>query len=337
MSHTDIHLITLSGKGKTFECSESDLILEGGLRHGLAIRYECSNGTCGVCKAKLIKGNIKKVKHHDYALSTDKIDNNEFLMCCHVPKSDVEIELDLIGDVRSILVQEIQTKIKDIHFTDNNMAIVTLRTPRSKILQFMSGQDVELSFKGAVSRYPIASCPCHGMELEFHIRKLEVDKFSQAIFSNAIKAKTNIDLLGPKGVFILKEASDKPMVFIAWDAGFAPIRSLIEHVFSLEMPNSVHFYWAYPAVDPQPYFDNHAQSWRAVMDDYHYQTIGCEFDRNSDNDCHKVAKQIYDALDLDLINRSEIYISAPGEVLIYLGELLLENGLNESQLIGSPI
>jgi len=73
------------------------------------------------------------------------------------------------------------------------------------------------------------------------------------------------------------------------------------------------------------------------MDDYHYQTVACEFDRSNENDCHKVAKQIYDSLDHDMVNQSEVYISAPAEVLIYLGEFLLENGLNESQLIASPI
>lgn len=329
--------VQLNKNKQNFECPEHNSILKGGLRHGLAMRYECSNGTCGVCKARLINGDIKKIKHHDYALSADELDNQEFLMCCHAPGSELELEVDLIGDVRSIPVQEIQIKIKNIHFVSDDMAIVSVRTPRSKTLQFMAGQDVELSFKGVVSRYPIASCPCHGMELEFHIRNIKANKFSQLVFSKQIKDKSKLDLTGPKGVFVLKETSTKPMVFIAWDGGFAPIRSLVEHAFALEMSNPMTFYWAYPASDPAPYFDNHAQSWHAVMDDYHYQTVACEFDRSNENDCHKVAKQIYDSLDHDMVNQSEVYISAPAEVLIYLGEFLLENGLNESQLIASPI
>ncbi|MDC0430410.1 2Fe-2S iron-sulfur cluster-binding protein [Candidatus Thioglobus sp.] len=337
MNHSDLYQVKLQGQEKLFECAHSDSILDGGLRHGLSMRYECSNGTCGACKAKLVKGDIKKIKHHDYALTAKEIDNQEFLMCCHAPSSNLELELDLIGDVRLIPLQKIQTKIKDIRFVNENMAIVSLRTPRSKNLQFMAGQDVELNFKGVVSRYPIASCPCHGMELEFHIRNLDIDEFSKLIFSHKIKDKDKVDLTGPKGVFVLKETSDKPMVFIAWDGGFAPIRSLVEHAFSLEMPNPIYFYWAYPSVEPRPYFDNHAQSWNAVMDDYYYQPIACEFDRNSHNDCHKVAKQIYDSLNHDIVNQSEVYISAPAEVLIYLGEFLLENGLNDTQLIASPI
>jgi len=329
--------IQLKKNKRNFECSENDPILEGGLRHGLSMHYECSNGTCGACVAKLIDGSVKQIQHHDFALTEDQKNQGEFLMCCNAPASDIVLELELIGDVKSIAIQIIETKVKKISFINDNLAIITLRTPRSKTLQFMAGQDVELSFKGDTSRYPLASCPCHGMELEFHIRNMPEDAFATALFTKKIKTKSIIDLEGPKGIFVLKEASTRPMVFIAWDSGFAPIRSLVEHAFSLEMPNPVHFYWAYPADEQAPYLENHAKSWQVIMDDYTYTPIACEFDRSNKNDCHKVAQQIFNTLDLNIINQSDLYVSAPAEVLIYLGELLLENGLDESQLIASPI
>ncbi len=329
--------IQLKKNKRNFECSENDSILEAGLRHGLAMRYECSNGTCGTCVAKLIKGDIKQIKHHDFTLTDEQKNQSEFLMCCNAPTKDIELALDLIGDVKSIPIQKIETKIKKITFINDNLAIITLRTPRSKTLQFMAGQDVELSFKGNTSRYPLASCPCHGMELEFHIRNMPEDTFAAALFTQKIKSKSVVNLVGPKGIFVLKEASTRPMLFIAWDSGFAPIRSLVEHAFSLEMSNPVYFYWAYPTDEKIPYLDNHAKSWQVIMDDYTYTPIACEFDRSSKNDCHKVAKQIFETLDLNIVNQSDLYISAPAEVLIYLGELLLENGLKESQLIASPI
>ncbi|MCS5592519.1 MAG: 2Fe-2S iron-sulfur cluster-binding protein [Gammaproteobacteria bacterium] len=329
--------IQLNKNKRNFECSENDSILEGGLRHGLAMHYECSNGTCGACVARLVNGDIKQIKHHDFSLTKDQKNQDEFLMCCNVPASDITLELELIGDVRSIAIQNIETKVKKINLVNDNLAIITLRTPRSKTLQFMAGQDVELSFKGSTSRYPLASCPCHGMELEFHIRNMPKDAFATALFTKKIKSKSAIKLEGPKGIFVLKEASTRPMVFIAWDSGFAPIRSLVEHAFSLEMSNPVYFYWAHPADEKTPYLENHAKSWQVIMDDYTYTPIACDFDRSSKNDCHKVAKQIFKALDLNIVNQSDLYISAPAEVLIYLGELLLENGLNESQLIASPI
>ena len=329
--------VRLKNHDRNYECSSNDSVLEGGLRHGLAMHYECSNGTCGACKAKLVNGEINQIKHHDFALSDEEKSDGDFLMCCNSPASDVELELDLIGDVQSIPIQNIETKVKKIVFMNDDLAIITLRTPRSKTLQFMAGQDVELSFKGVTSSYPLASCPCHGMELEFHVRNSPEDAFATALFSKKIKNKSMVDLEGPKGVFVLKELSKKSMVFIAWDIGFAPIRSLVEHAFSLEMDNPVYFYWAYPSDEQAPYLDNHAKSWQAVMNDYTYSPIACEFDRSSKNECHKVAKQIFNALDLEVVKRSDVYLCVPAEVLIYLGELLLENDLDESQLIASPI
>jgi CDP-4-dehydro-6-deoxyglucose reductase len=81
MKNLEIYRVKIQTKNESFNCCESDLILDAGLRHGLAMRYECSNGTCGVCKAKLIKGKIKKIKHHDYSLSAAEVDNHDFLMC----------------------------------------------------------------------------------------------------------------------------------------------------------------------------------------------------------------------------------------------------------------
>ncbi len=329
--------VHLNNHDRNYECSSNDSVLEGGLRHGLAMHYECSNGTCGACRAKLINGEIKQTKHHDFSLSESQKDEGEFLMCCNSPASDIELELDLIGDVKSIPIQNIETKVKKVVFISDDLAIVNLRTPRSKTLQFMAGQDVELSFKGITSRYPLASCPCHGMELEFHIRNNANDAFASALFTKKIRSKSVVNLEGPKGIFVLKETSTKPMVFIAWDSGFAPIRSLIEHAFSLEMDNPVYFYWAYPSDESAPYLDKHAKSWQVIMDEYTYTPVACEFNRSDKNDCQKVAKQIFTSLDLELVNQSDLYLCAPAEVLIYLGELLLENGLDESQLIASPV
>ena len=159
--------IQLNRNKRDFECSENDSILEGGLRHGIAMRYECSNGTCGSCNAKLVDGDVKQIKHHDFVLTEDQKNQGEFLMCCNAPASDIALELDLIGDVKSIAIQNIETKVKNINFVNDNLAIITLRTPRSKTLQFMAGQDVELSFKGNTSRYPLASCPCHGARVSY--------------------------------------------------------------------------------------------------------------------------------------------------------------------------
>ena len=100
--------ITLTPSGKKIECAAKHSVLSAGLSFGLAMRYQCSNGTCGVCTAQLVNGEIEKIKHHDFSLA--KFKNNLFLSCCYAPKSDLEIVVNLIDDVKSIAQQRLTTK-----------------------------------------------------------------------------------------------------------------------------------------------------------------------------------------------------------------------------------
>jgi CDP-4-dehydro-6-deoxyglucose reductase len=55
--------------GHEFLLEGTDTILEAALRAGLAVNYGCSNGNCGLCKARIVSGEVKKIGRHDYVLS----------------------------------------------------------------------------------------------------------------------------------------------------------------------------------------------------------------------------------------------------------------------------
>jgi len=40
----------------------ADTILDVALRSGLALNYGCSNGNCGLCKARVVSGQVQKVR-----------------------------------------------------------------------------------------------------------------------------------------------------------------------------------------------------------------------------------------------------------------------------------
>lgn len=324
-----------------FEVPANETILDSGLRHGIAMHHECRNGTCGTCIATLISGDIKKMKHHDFVLSELQKDNNDFLMCCHSPQSDIEIQTQLIGSVDSIALQSIECKVVSIEHHRPELIILRVRTPRSKTLQFMAGQDVLLSVdKVNFSRFTIASCPCDGMDLEFHIFNNQQEQYTNNLFSDFLSPRDLLYLEGPKGQFILNETSKKPITLIAWETGFAAIRSIIEHFISLEMSNAISFYWMFSDINELPYQHNYASSWKAVLDDYQYHPISCHLIRDfahcNEKDCEALSKELFQYLDPSLINSCDVYLAAPAEIVIALSEILIENGLNEQQLIASP-
>ncbi|MCP4042957.1 MAG: hypothetical protein GY731_13530 [Gammaproteobacteria bacterium] len=48
---------------------------------------------------------------------------------------------------------------------------------------------------------------------------------------------------GTFGEFTLDETSVRPLIFLAYETGFASIKSLIEHVIALELEQPLHLYW----------------------------------------------------------------------------------------------
>ena len=61
--------VTVRPSGHEFIVEGHDTLLQAGLKAGLKLNYGCGNGTCGLCKARVVAGDTVKVQHHDYSLS----------------------------------------------------------------------------------------------------------------------------------------------------------------------------------------------------------------------------------------------------------------------------
>ncbi len=332
-----IHQVTLpvgESRQKQFECSSEESILQAGLRSGIALRYKCINGSCGECKSRLLAGEITPIQHQDLPLSAQEQQQGWFLSCTHAARSDLDILAPLFDTPLQIPQQQIQTRVKRVELLEEaQIAILTLRTPRSNTLQFLAGQDVVLSHLLVSKRYPIASCPCNGGELEFHIPRRQKDPFSQLLFSS-LKRGESVALEGPHGMFTLDEHSGRHLVFIAWESGFAPVRSLLEHFISLQMSNPVSLYWI---SSERPYQHNRARSWSTVLDPYDYQWIS-PADEGTDDGFEHSTEALLQLLQQDLpVEMCDFYIAAPATLLIHLSERLSKLGVAEQQLHASPI
>jgi CDP-4-dehydro-6-deoxyglucose reductase, E3 len=330
---TVIHTVTLNidkEATKSFDCSERESILHAGLRAGLPMRYKCTNGTCGECRSRLINGRLQRLQPADSPLSQLERESGWFLSCTHTPKTTLEINAPLFTDSVQIPHQTVHAKVKKIEQLQPGLAQLILRTPRSNTFQFLAGQDVVLSHLSAEHRYPIASCPCNGMELEFHIHQRAHDRFSQLLFSS-LKRGERITINGPRGHFLLDERSNRHLIFIAWERGFAPIRSLIDHFISLEMDNPVSLY---RVSSERPYLHNHAKSWHAVLEQFDYQWIKSK----TDGSTRQLITQLTNPPQRNLsLSSADFYIAAPAEQLIELSEQLITLGIDESKLHGSPL
>jgi CDP-4-dehydro-6-deoxyglucose reductase len=270
---------TVIPSGHEFFVEGAESILEAGLRGGLALNYGCSNGNCGLCKIRVVSGETRKIKHHDYALSEAEKGIGYVLGCSNTAISDVVLEADEAQSTDDIPTQNIPIRIKKIDHPDADVLIVSTRTPRTSRLRFLAGQRATLSIDQVGSGfYPIASCPCDDMNLQFHIGLDKQDPVANYLDSSA-KANDLLTLEGPVGSFVLNENSSNPLVFIAEGIGFASIKGLIEHAMALDVAEKIFLFWIAGSGDSH-YLNNLCRAWNDALDNFEYIPLDAEAGEN---------------------------------------------------------
>jgi len=258
--------VTILPSGHEFFVEGNETLLEAALRHGVSLNYGCSNGNCGDCKARLVSGAVKKVHAHDYVLKQSEKDAGVMLLCSYAPVNDVVIEANVAG-ARDIPVQRLIAKVKSVEVFNPQMAALHILAPRSQRLRFLGGQSIQVSVDGVSGRYAVASCPCEDRHIEVQIPRRPGDAFAEALFTS-IKANDTVEVEGPYGEFVLDEDSPRPVIFLAFGAGFAPIKSLIQHAMSLELTESMDLHWLADAAGH--YQDNLCRAWADALDNFSY-------------------------------------------------------------------
>jgi len=309
----------------------SDTLLEAALRAGLALNYGCSNGNCGLCKARVVSGQVKKVRSHDFVLSEAEKNAGTVLMCSNTAVNDLVIEAQEAGSAREIPLQQIAARVKAIERLSDDMVLLHLQTPRTRRLRFFAGQYVTLQAgDNAPIDYPVASCPCDDRNLQFHVQRKSGNPFTDRVFSG-MKSGDTVNILGPRGEFVLREDSPHNLVFIAQDTGFAPIKSLIEHAMALDVAESLHLYWL-ATEERGHYLSNLCRSWSDALDNFHFTPIELPSAGAEDAGFFKAELQCV-TLDHPVLNDCDVYVAGVPALLDAAREYLLAKGLPPEQLV----
>jgi len=321
--------VTVKPSGHEFFVEGSETVLEAALRAGLAPSYGCGNGNCGLCKARVVSGQVKQVRAADYPLSAGERAQGYALLCAHTAVSDLVVEMLEAGAPEDIPEQEIVARVKSVAPLAPDILLLHLQTPRGNRLRFLAGQSVALSVSGSTANfrgeYPVASCPCDDRNLLFHVRRDEADEFARRLFAGVFKANDPVSVFGPFGGFVLRRDSPNDAVFLVCDNAFAPAKSLIEHAVAADVAGALRLVWAATRPDGH-YLENQCRAWADAIETFSYATLSA-----ADPAAAGEAAAARVLADED-VRRRDVYVAGPAAFVASACRALAAAGLPADQL-----
>lgn len=327
MSSLDEFQVRIESSGHTFKALPHETLLEAALRSGININYNCSNGTCGDCRVRLIRGEVTS-SPADYTFTAVEKGEGYILLCSSYASSDLVIAAQEAHSAKDIPFQSISAKVVRLERHGEHLRILHLRTPRTKTLRFLAGQHVCLQLPEGQLDAAVASCPCNGMQLQFHLRYESGVDFLERIFAGLEHGET-VEIEGPFGEVTLDDDSPRPLLMIAVDEEFAPIKSLIEHAINLDLEQAVRLFWL-AGEETGHYQENYCRAWGDVLDDYSYHLSTFAGKEPDEVDITALLVSMVQLLpDLSLV---DAYIAGPHSFQQSLKQMLVQRGADETRL-----
>jgi CDP-4-dehydro-6-deoxyglucose reductase len=223
--------ITIQPSGHVLSAQSGETVLQAALREGFPLPYGCRNGACGTCKGKIIQGTVDFGSHNEDTLTELEKRAGMALFCCASPLSDLVIECREIGAIKDIKVKTLPCRVNKLERVAPNVMVISLKLPTNERLQFLAGQYIDIFMKNGKRRsFSLANAPHDDELLQLHVRNYSGGTFAEHVFTH-MKERDILRFEGPLGTFFLREDSDKPIIFVASGTGFAPVKSILEHIF----------------------------------------------------------------------------------------------------------
>lgn len=225
--------VTLEPSGKTMFVKEGQTLLDAAIRNGIQISYGCRHGSCSACKAQVLEGEYQLMgRVSEYSLMSFEREEGFILLCSTVAESDLVIEVEEeksdepffpVYDFEATVVENVECT-PDIHK-------ITLKLETPEEFPYAAGQFCEFAIPGCdeTRAYSLAKPYAKDGIMEFHVKRIK-----DGIGSNYmcdLKTGDKVIGSGPYGKMRLRDRS-KDLVFVAGGSGMAPIKSLIEELFS---------------------------------------------------------------------------------------------------------
>jgi len=268
--------ITIQPSQHQFAAEADKSVLDAALAAGIVLPYSCRSGACSTCKAKVLSGTVEAGSSPAQILSADELEAGFTLLCQARATSDLVIESRELRLASDIQIRKIPSRVTTIQRPTADVALLTLQLPATETFRFHAGQYIELILKDGKRRsYSMANAPHSASALELHIRHLSGGLFTDHVFgagATAMKEREILRLEGPFGSFFLREDSQLPIVMLASGTGFAPIKSIVEHMVQQNIHRPITLYWG-GRRPSDLYMNELVEQWAKTIPDFSYVPV----------------------------------------------------------------
>jgi propane monooxygenase reductase subunit len=243
------HRVRFEPVGIEIEVDEEQTVLRSAAEQGLMLMHGCKEGQCAACKSFVLDGeDIELDRYSTFALPDYEKEEGFTLLCRAHVYEDVTIELLNFDEemIRSGLpIQNAVAEVVAIEHVTHDLRHLVLRLIEPVEITFFPGQYMDIKVPGTEVTRSFSMANTSSKEdgrLEFVI-KVYPDGLFSSVLDKSLKVGDRLDLTGPFGVFTLRDAPDKDIVFVGGGAGLAPILALLRSMAERGIDRKGVFYY----------------------------------------------------------------------------------------------
>jgi CDP-4-dehydro-6-deoxyglucose reductase len=323
--------VTLQPSGRAFEVAAEESVLTGAIRAGINLAHSCRRGTCQSCRARIVAGEVRYPGGRPPGLSAAEQASNLALLCqAHAVTPALIIDADEIVAGADVRIHRVPARVERLERVAHDVMAVYLRLPPVIAFGFAPGQYLDILRTGRRHSFSIASPPHDSALIELHMRRVPGGEFTDYVFEH-LEQRALLRIEGPLGGFFLREDSRRPILMMAGGTGFAPIKSMLRHVFEVGPAQPIHLYWGARA-RRDLYADALLRRWTAEHASFRYTPVLS--DPLDGDDWDGRVGWVHEALvhDHPDLARHELYMAGPPAMIEAAKPAFAARGLPRQQL-----
>lgn len=236
------HQIRIEGSEVGFSCEHGETVLDAAARNGIELPYSCRKGVCGNCRGLVLEGQLVPGSAGGSAEAGVHA-ANEHLFCHAQAASDLLIRPRSWQRIDPNARKTLNAKVFRITQPASDVTVLQLRFAAGTRVKFRAGQYLQVILPDGQRRaFSMANAPHESDGAQLHIRHVPGGHFSMGLLPG-LKAGDTLQLELPHGDFWLREDSERPLLMVAGGTGFAPIKSIIDHLVRRKIARPLALYW----------------------------------------------------------------------------------------------